>query len=166
MLKQRPRTTFAPITTNVVTPVKSAAAGSSRSETGAKLRRAIKAACQALIEAEPELTEMDRITCDADLGASMKRAATAIQENLESFPLDDIPATVKALGHTLRQELGGSSGPLYGVLLLRCGNVLEQKGATGLARWTEAVEAGSRAISELGGPNQAIGRCWMLSIHL
>ena len=151
VLKLRPRTTFAPITTNVVTPVKSAAAGSTRSKTSAKLRRAIKAACQALIEAEPELTEMDRITGDADLGASMKRAATAIQENLESYPLDDIPATVKALGHTLRQELGGSSGPLYGVLFLRRGNVLQQKGATGLAQWTEAVEAGSHAISELGG---------------
>jgi len=94
---------------------------------------------------------MDRITGDADLGASMKRASTAIQENLESFPLDDIPATVKAFGHTLRQELGGSSGPLYGVLFLRCANVLERKGATGLAQWTEAIEAGSRAISELWG---------------
>ena len=149
--RQRPRTRFAPITTNVVTPVKSAGAGNTPSETGAKLKRAIKAACQALIEAEPELTEMDRVTGDADLGASMKRGATAIQENLDSYPLEDIPATVTALGHTLRQELGGSSGPLYGVLFLRCGNVLDQKGATGLAQWTEAVEAGSRAISELGG---------------
>jgi dihydroxyacetone kinase len=103
------------------------------------------------MEAEPELTEMDRITGDGDLGTSMKRAATAIQDNLESYPLDDAPATVKALGHTLRQELGGSSGPLYGVLFLRCANVLEQRGTTGLAQWAEAVEEGSRAISELGG---------------
>jgi triose/dihydroxyacetone kinase / FAD-AMP lyase (cyclizing) len=94
---------------------------------------------------------MDRVTGDGDLGASMKRAAIAIQENLESYPLDDIPATVKALGHMLLQELGGSSGPLYGVLFLRCGKVLEQKGATGLTQWAEAVEEGSRAISELGG---------------
>jgi dihydroxyacetone kinase len=151
VLKQRPRSTSSPITTNVVAPVKAAAAGSTRSETGAKLRRAIKAACQALIEAEPKLTEMDRITGDADLGVSMKRAATAIEQNLEAYPLEDVSATVKALGQTLRQELGGSSGPLYGVLFLRCGSVLEQKGATSLAQWTEAVAAGSRAISELGG---------------
>ena len=151
VLKQRPRSTFAQMTANVVKPLKSRAAESKRSETGTKLRRAIKAACQALIEAEPELTEMDRITGDGDLGTSMKRAATALKDNLESYPLEDIPATVTALGHTLRQELGGSSGPLYGVLFLRCGNVLEQKGATGLAQWTEAVEAGNRAISELGG---------------
>jgi len=106
VLKQRPRTTFAPITTKIIMPVRPTAAGSTRSEIGAKLRRGIEAACQALIEAEPELTEMDRITGDADLGTSMKRAATAMQENLESYPLNDIPATLKALGHTLRQELG------------------------------------------------------------
>jgi dihydroxyacetone kinase len=131
--------------------VQSRAAESERSGKNTKLRRAIKAACQALIAAEPELTEMDRITGDGDLGTSMKRAATAIQDDLESFPLDDIPATLKALGHTLRRELGGSSGPLYGVLFLRCGSVLEQTGASGLAQWAEAAEQGSRAISELGG---------------
>jgi dihydroxyacetone kinase len=149
--KQRPRTTVAQIAMNVGTPVKSSAVEGTRSATGTKLGRAIKAACQALIEAEPELTEMDRITGDGDLGTSMKRAAMAIQDKLESYPLDDTPATVKALAHTLRQELGGSSGPLYGVLFLRSGNVLEQKGATSLAQWAEAIEEGSRAISELGG---------------
>jgi len=166
VLKLRPRTTFAPITTNVVTPVKSAAAGSTRSKTSAKLRRAIKAACQALIEAEPELTEMDRITGDADLGASMKRAATAIQENLESYPLDDIPATVKALGHTLRQELGGSSGPLYGVLFCDAETFSNKKAPRA---WRSGPKQ-SKRVAMLSAnwvvPNQAIGRCSMLSIHL
>ncbi len=149
--KQPPRTTFAKVDTNVMVQTRSTILGNTRSGAGAKLRRMITAACQALTEAEPELTEMDRITGDGDLGVSMKRAATAIQEGLESYPLNDIPATVKALGHTLRQELGGSSGPLYGVLFLRCGKVLEQKGATGLSQWAVAVEEGTRAISELGG---------------
>jgi dihydroxyacetone kinase len=58
---------------------------------------------------------------------------------------------LKALGHTLRRELGGSSGPLYGVLFLRCGNVLASSGATGLAQWAEALDKGCVAISELGG---------------
>ena len=47
--------------------------------------------------------------------------------------------------------MGGSSGPLYGVLFLRCGNVLEGFGSTGLAQWVDAMEAGCKAISELGG---------------
>jgi dihydroxyacetone kinase len=74
-----------------------------------------------------------------------------VQGAVESYPLDDVPATLKALGHTLRRELGGSSGPLYGVLFLRCGSVLEGARATGLAQWAEALDQGCRAISELGG---------------
>jgi dihydroxyacetone kinase len=121
------------------------------SDLGNSVERAIKAACDALVEAEPELTELDRITGDGDLGASMKRASIAIKEAISAYPLNDISASLKALGHTLRHELGGSSGPLYGVLFLRAGNVLENSGPIGLAEWTAAFEQGCRAISELGG---------------
>jgi len=81
----------------------------------------------------------------------MKRAATVVQESVDTYPLDEAPATLKALGQTLRSALGGSSGPLYGVFFLRCGNVLENSGWTSLAQWANAAEEGVRAISELGG---------------
>ena len=121
------------------------------SDLGKAVKSAIEVACAELIQAEPELTEVDRITGDGDLGASMKRASIAVQEAIRSYPLNDIPATLKALGYTLRHELGGSSGPLYGVLFLRTGNVLENSGPIGLAQWAAALEEGCRAISELGG---------------
>ncbi len=63
----------------------------------------------------------------------------------------DVAATLKLLGHTLRRELGGSSGPLYGVLFLRCGSVLEGAGPITLQSLAEGVGQGCRAISELGG---------------
>ncbi len=122
-----------------------------RTETGRKVKRAIEAACKALIDAEEELTEMDRVTGDGDLGASMRRAAVAVQSRMDSYPLNNVSATLKALGHVLQREMGGSSGPLYGVLFLRCGNVLESSRTSGLARWVEAVDQGCQAISELGG---------------
>jgi dihydroxyacetone kinase len=81
----------------------------------------------------------------------LERAAKALQSAVNSYPLDDLPATLKALGHTLRRELGGSSGPLYSVLFLRCGSALEGSDATRLAQWAEALDQGCRAISELGG---------------
>jgi dihydroxyacetone kinase len=127
------------------------AGSGTQTEAGKKTRSAIEAACRALIAAESELTEMDRVTGDGDLGASMARAASAVQSALSSYPLDDIPATLKALGHTLRRQLGGSSGPLYGVLFLRCGSVLESLDATGLAPWADALFQGCQAISDLGG---------------
>ncbi len=123
----------------------------SESEAGRRTRLAIEVACSALIDAERELTELDRVTGDGDLGTSMERAAKAVQGAVGSYPLCDVPATLKALGNTLRRELGGSSGPLYGVLFLRCGNVLASSGATERAQWAEALDQGCAAISELGG---------------
>jgi dihydroxyacetone kinase len=150
-LKQRPGKAEVRIAADIKTQVTSPPGRGAQSEIGRKTKRTIEAACNALIDAEDELTEMDRITGDGDLGASMERAAKAVQSAVNSYTLDDPPDTLKALGHTLRRELGGSSGPLYGVLFLRCGSVLEDVGATGLAPWAEALDQGCQAISELGG---------------
>jgi dihydroxyacetone kinase len=147
--KQRPGNPARQIAMEVST------AGSSgngaQTEAGRKTKQAIEAACQALLAAENVLTEMDRVTGDGDLGVSMARGAKAVQDEVASYPLDDAPATLKTLGHTLRRALAGSSGPLYGVLFLRSGSALEASGATGLAHWAEALDQGCRAISELGG---------------
>jgi dihydroxyacetone kinase len=150
-LKQHPGQPQAQIAGEVSTIVSSPTGRGAQSEAGRKTKHAIEAACVALLGAEGELTEMDRVTGDGDLGTSMERAAKAVQGAVGSYPLDDVPATFRAIGHTLRRELGGSSGPLYGVLFLRCGGVLEKSGATGLAKWAEALDQGCRAISELGG---------------
>jgi triose/dihydroxyacetone kinase / FAD-AMP lyase (cyclizing) len=151
VLKQRPGQPEAQIPTEVSTEANSQTDAGAESQAGKRTKLAIEAACNALIGAEAELTEMDRLTGDGDLGTSMERAAKAVQASLDSYPLDNVPATLKALGHTLRRELGGSSGPLYGVLFLRCGGVLGDLGATGLIQWTEAIDQGCRAISALGG---------------
>ncbi len=125
--------------------------GIAQPETGRRVRQAIESACKALIAAEKELTELDRITGDGDLGVSMKRAAEAVQASINSYPLDNVPATLKRLGHTLQRVMGGSSGPLYGVLFLRCSSALERSRPSGLGKWVEALHQGGLAVSELGG---------------
>lgn len=151
VLKRRPGRPEALIAAAISTKVSRSVGDDVRTETGRRVRRAIEAACKALIDAEEELTEMDRVTGDGDLGASMRRAAAALRSALGSYPLDNVSATLKALGHLLQREMGGSSGPLYGVLFLRCGSVLDSSRTSGLARWVEAVDQGGQAISELGG---------------
>jgi dihydroxyacetone kinase len=89
---------------------------------------------------------MDRVTGDDDLGISMRRAAEVVRVAAGSYPLDNVAATLKALGRTLQREMGGSSGPLYGMLFLRCGNVLENSERTGLDQWAAALDQGCRAI--------------------
>ena len=145
VLGRRPGRVDAGIAAKADVGVAAPGGGGAKTEMGRRVRQAIEAACKALIEAEDELTEMDRVTGDGDLGVSMRRAAEAVRDALDSYPLDDVPAMLKALGHTLQRVMGGSSGPLYGVLFLRCGNVLEGAG------WVPAIEAGCKAISELGG---------------
>jgi triose/dihydroxyacetone kinase / FAD-AMP lyase (cyclizing) len=125
--------------------------GIAQIERGTKPERAMEAACQALILAEPELTELDRVTGDGDLGAGMARAAKAVQEAISSYPLTDISRTLQSLAHTLGRELGGSSGPFYGVFFLRCGNVLGRSRTREMTQWVQAFEEGCQAISELGG---------------
>jgi triose/dihydroxyacetone kinase / FAD-AMP lyase (cyclizing) len=149
VLKRPPGKPTAQSAIKVAASVISTAGSGPQTETGRKAKQAIEAGCQALIAAEGELAEMDRVTGDGDLGTNMARAAKAMQDS--AYPLDDIPATLKALGHILRRELGGSSGPLYGVLFLRCGSALEGVRTTGLAQWADALQQGCQAISELGG---------------
>jgi dihydroxyacetone kinase len=151
VLRQRPGRPESQPTANDSAKASSPIGNGAHSETGRKAKLAIEAACRALIDAESELTEMDRVTGDGDLGASMERAAKAVQGEVDSYPLDDVPATLKALGHTVRRELGGASGPLYGVLFLRCSKVLASSKATGPAQWAEALDKGCAAINELGG---------------
>ena len=149
--KQRPRPFKVQLTPSVSVKMEPTTRERAQTDFENKAKKAIETACAALIKAEPRLTEMDRITGDGDLGASMKRASAAVQEAIPSYPLSDLPATLKALSHTLRHELGGSSGPLYGVLLLRIGKVLENSRPIGLTQWATALEEGCRAITELGG---------------
>jgi dihydroxyacetone kinase len=134
-----------------VVPRAKVVAGIAQIGLGAQPKRAIEAACEALILSEAELTELDRMTGDGDLGVSMARAAQAVQQAVNSYPLNDVSLTLKALARTLARELGGSSGPFYGVFFLRCGNVLGRSRTIEGAQWVQAIEEGCQAISELGG---------------
>src|SRR5215469_8414945 len=149
--KQRPGKARSRVTTEVSSETGTSVGKIPQTQMGRRLRRAIESACNALIDAEDELTNMDRVTGDGDLGTTMKRAAEAVRAAVDSYPLYSVPATLKALGHLLRREMGGSSGPLYGVLFLRCGNVLASSHGTGLTEWVEALDQACLAISELGG---------------
>jgi triose/dihydroxyacetone kinase / FAD-AMP lyase (cyclizing) len=118
---------------------------------GKQTEKAITAACLALLDAEPGLTEMDRVVGDGDLGISMARGAKAVQDALPGYPLNDLPATLKAIGYTLQAALGGASGPLYGVLFIRGGSALEGRHLEDMKQWADALTEACHAMSELGG---------------
>lgn len=128
-----------------------AAQGPPQSATGKRIQHAALAACAALTKAEILLTEMDQAVGDGDLGISLARGAKAVQQSLSDYPLDNPIETLKAIGLTLQEVLGGSSGPLYGVLFLRAANSLRAANVDDPLSWAKAMTAGCDAISEMGG---------------
>lgn len=118
---------------------------------GMALREGLRSAAQALITSAPQLTQMDQVVGDGDLGISLERGARAVREALPSYPLDDPAATLHGLGVTLQRALGGTSGPLYAAFFLRAAGTLRHGRADDAKTWAVAFLAGCGAIAELGG---------------
>lgn len=111
--------------------------------------RAITAACEALVAAEPELTALDSQVGDGDLGDSLARAARGILAELAGYPSAQSPgAVLRAMSATVRRVVGGTSGPLYAVLLIRAAVVLEEPDGPD---WAAAFSAAVAGVQELGG---------------
>lgn len=111
------------------------------------LREAVRRSCRAIMDSEQELTEMDRVVGDGDLGTNLARGARAILQELERIPADSPGELLQALGTVAQDVIGGSSGPLYGILLLRAGTTLTRKPGD----WSGAVYTAVQALSDLGG---------------
>jgi triose/dihydroxyacetone kinase / FAD-AMP lyase (cyclizing) len=126
----------------------SAAAGSSGASgpDADRMRALLEAVCSAVRDAEPHLTDLDTATGDGDMGASLDRGATAVQEALDGYALDDPVATLRGVAATLRRAIGGTSGPLYATGLLHAAEHLAGGGS-----WSTALRAAAEGISDLGG---------------
>jgi dihydroxyacetone kinase len=141
-------------------PTANPVVGPPRTVAGGRLGAAIRAAARSLIEAEGRLTELDQAAGDGDLGISLARGARAILESLPEYPLDDPATTLHGLSLTLQRVLGGTSGPLYAMALLRASTCLRLNQPEAATTWAEALKAGAAGIAELGGA--AVGDRTML----
>jgi dihydroxyacetone kinase len=120
--------------------------GESPKQLQSPLRLAIDAACDALLDAEPRLTELDQATGDGDLGTNLARGAREIKATLDHMPLDNTAVTLRTIASVFQGAVGGSSGPLYAVMLIRASRALDEG-----RDWATAASRGWEAISELGG---------------
>jgi len=120
---------------------------------GSRMETVLRAVAEALLGSEAELTRLDQAVGDGDLGISLSRGARAMLAELPSYPAAPA-ACLERLAGTLRRALGGTSGPLYAVFLLRAAASLSATpgGRSGLdlAGWAEAFRAGVQGIAELG----------------
>ena len=108
----------------------------------------IRAATQTLIDHVEELTALDQAIGDGDHGLNMKRGAQAIQAKLPEWQDKTLNETLKAMGMSCMSTSGGSSGPVFGTLLVTLSNELPARpAAPDLAR---ALAAGIAALTRLG----------------
>ena len=108
----------------------------------------IEAATNTLVAHVEELTELDAAIGDGDHGLNMKRGALAIQAKRDELAGQSLNDALKTMGLTCMSTVGGSSGPVFGTLLVTLGKELPpQPQAADLAR---ALAAGIAALSRLG----------------
>lgn len=107
-------------------------------------------ACNAIIAAEPALTEMDRVVGDGDIGHSLAGGATQILRHVAEWRGQPIDSVLHHIGLTLRRAVGGTSGPLYAAFAIAAGQQLKS-GAADVDALRKAFSAGTDAIIRLGG---------------
>ena len=108
----------------------------------------IQAATQTLIEHVDELTALDQAIGDGDHGLNMRRGALAIQAKMQALGTQTLNEALKTMGMTCMSTIGGSSGPVFGTLLVTLGKELPaQPNAADMAN---ALDAGIKALTRLG----------------
>lgn len=83
----------------------------------------VTTACQALINAEKELNDLDRLVGDGDTGTTFANGARKILSSLndKQLPLDDTERLLSVIGEQLSVAMGGSSGVLLSILFTAAG---------------------------------------------
>lgn len=83
----------------------------------AEVRRRIQSGCNAVIKAEPTITEYDTIVGDGDCGYTLRDGAKKVMQFIDGKDLARLPETVTQLVSELEVNMGGTSGALYCIYL-------------------------------------------------
>lgn len=113
---------------------------------------AIRAVIAALRKAESELTRLDSAVGDGDLGISLARGADSVERAFDTLDLVRPARALPQISALLRRSVGGTSGPLYAMFVLRAGLALAREEDAGDAdAWARAMQAGCEGMMKLGG---------------
>jgi phosphoenolpyruvate---glycerone phosphotransferase subunit DhaL len=112
------------------------------------LNNLIQQATQTLVDHLEELTQLDQAIGDGDHGLNMKRGAQAIQAKLAEMDTTNLNETLKAIGRVCVAMIGGSSGPVFGTLLITMGKELPSNPTS--ADVATALRISIEALTKLG----------------
>jgi len=112
------------------------------------LTQIVQNATETLVDHLDELTALDQAIGDGDHGLNMKRGALAIQAKLPDLQEANLNELLKAMGKTCIAMIGGSSGPIFGTLLITLGKELPAN--AGAADFAAALRTSIDALTRLG----------------
>ncbi|MBC7483878.1 MAG: dihydroxyacetone kinase subunit L [Rhizobacter sp.] len=108
----------------------------------------IRHATQTLIDHVEELTALDQAIGDGDHGLNMRRGALAIQAKIGALAGLSLNEALRTMGLTCMSTIGGSSGPVFGTLLVTLAKELPDPPTA--AALAAALDAGIKALTRLG----------------
>jgi len=108
----------------------------------------IQNATQTLVDHLDELTALDQAIGDGDHGLNMKRGSQAIQAKLAGMQDASLNEALNTMGKTCIAMIGGSSGPVFGTLLMTLGKELPAQPTA--QDFALALRAGIEALTRLG----------------
>eukprot|EP00761_Pharyngomonas_kirbyi_P003240 gb/GECH01003244.1/.p1 GENE.gb/GECH01003244.1/~~gb/GECH01003244.1/.p1 ORF type:complete len:467 (+),score=101.00 gb/GECH01003244.1/:1-1401(+) len=129
------------------------------------VKRVIKTLAHVAIENEPHLTQLDQRCGDGDLGFTLAKLGRLIIERVcHNNELNNGHSVLYESGMVAR-EIGGTSGVLYSVFILKIASMIRKSSENGSARndtqlWATALQEGVAAISDTGGAQ--VGDCTMI----
>ncbi len=103
---------------------------------------------QVLIDHVEELTALDQAIGDGDHGLNMKRGAQAIQAKIPLLEGKSLNDALKLMGMTCMSTIGGSSGPVFGTLLVTLAKELPEKPSAG--DFANTLDFAIAALMKLG----------------
>ncbi|MBY3170019.1 dihydroxyacetone kinase subunit DhaL [Rhizobium laguerreae] len=102
-----------------------------------------------IVENRAYLSEIDGKIGDGDHGVNMAKGFSMAAERLEGQD-SSLAGAFDLLGTLLMTEIGGSMGPLYGVMFTQFGESIESKDVIDAALFSRMLHAGLEAIQSIG----------------
>lgn len=94
------------------------------------------------------LSEIDGLIGDGDHGVNMAKGFGRAAERIDAE--DRLSSAMQTLSDVLMAEIGGSMGPLYGMMFAAMADSLERAGTLDAATFGQMLRAGLEGIEEIG----------------
>ncbi|XP_077978362.1 triokinase/FMN cyclase-like [Glandiceps talaboti] len=111
--------------------------------------KAIRSACESLINAEALLNDLDKSSGDNDCGSTLKAGSEGIITLLDSMSQMTPYAMFVTMATSVESSIGGASGALYGLFFTAAAASLVE--STDPRGWVNALCSAITAISKYGG---------------